>query len=109
MIGTVTLGFSVVANSSCGLLKNINTRRVYARAGCEQGKPHPQKLFSGRRGKSPLQLPWDALPCGNGIARNCWDPGRIGIASLGVGTKVDFPEKLEVVFVFCRLQGESKR
>lgn len=39
--------------------------------------------------KSPLQLPLDALPCGNGIARN-WDPGRIGIASSGVGTKGGF-------------------
>lgn len=49
VIGTVTLVFSVVTNSSCGLLKNINTRRIYARAGCEQGKPHPHKLSSGRR------------------------------------------------------------
>lgn len=58
--------------------------------------------------KSPLQLPWDTLLCGNGIARN-WDLGRTGIASPGVGTKVDFPEKLEIGFMFCRLPGESKR
>lgn len=58
--------------------------------------------------KSPLQLSRDALPWGNGIARNS-DPGRTGIASPGVGTKVNFPEKFEVGFMFCRLRGESKR
>lgn len=48
-IGAVTLVFSVVTNSSCGLLKTISTRRVYASAGSKQDKPHPHKLSSGRR------------------------------------------------------------